>query len=231
MKKIKLFADGLKINELDDDFGIDIDGYTFNPSIFKKHGVEDYIKHSKKLLPKCKNKPVSFEVFADEEKEMIKQAKILNKLGNNIYVKVPITYTNKEFTSRVLETLVKENIKLNVTAIFTLDQIKKVLPILKETNTILSVFAGRIYDCGLDACKIMKEICSEVKANSKCETLWASPRMPYDYISAINVGAEIITMQGQQIKKLKTFGKKPEDYSLETVKQFYNDALSSGFKI
>ena len=85
MKKIKLFADGLKINELDDDFGIDIDGYTFNPSIFKKHGVKDYIEHSKKLLPKCKNKPVSFEVFADDEKEMIKQAKILNNLGNNIY--------------------------------------------------------------------------------------------------------------------------------------------------
>ena len=126
MKKIKLFADGLKINELDDDFGIDIDGYTFNPSIFKKHGVKDYIEHSKKLLSKCKNKPVSFEVFADDEKEMIKQAKILNNLGNNIYIKVPITYTNKEFTSRVLETLVKENIKLNVTAIFTLDQIKKV---------------------------------------------------------------------------------------------------------
>ena len=105
------------------------------------------------------------------------------------------------------------------------------MPILKETNTILSVFAGRIYDCGLDAFQIMKEICDEVKANGKCETLWASPRMSYDYISAINVGAEIITMQGQQIKKLKTFGKKLEDYSLETVRQFYNDALSSGFKI
>lgn len=231
MKKIKLFADGLKINELSGDFGMEIDGYTFNPSIFKNHGVKNYIEHSEKLLQKCNNKPVSFEVFADEEKEMIKQAKILNKLGSNIYIKVPITYTNKSFTTNVLEILVKENIKLNVTAIFTLDQIKKVLPIVKDTNTILSVFAGRIYDCGVDACEIMEKICNEVKANSKCQTLWASPRMPYDYISAINVGAEIITMQGPQIKKLSMFGKKLEDYSLETVKQFYNDALSSGFKI
>ena len=230
-KKIKLFADGLKIEEFENDFGIDIDGYTFNPSIFKNQGVKDYLDYSKKLIIKSKKKPISREVFADDEKSMIKQAKILNDLGENVFVKIPITYTNKEYTDKVLETLVKEKIKINLTALFTLKQIQKILPIVKDTNTILSVFAGRIYDCGLDANKIMGEICDFVKNNSKCEVLWASPRMLYDYKGAINIGADIITMQSQQIQKFKLFGKKPEDYSLETVKQFFNDAKNSGYKI
>jgi len=230
-KKIKLFADGLKIEEFENDFGIDIDGYTFNPSIFKNQGVKDYLDYSKKLIIKSNKKPISLEVFDDDEKSMIRQAKILNDLGENVFVKIPITYTNKEYTDKVLETLVKEKIKINLTALFTLKQIQKILPIVKDTNTILSVFAGRIYDCGLDANNIMREICDFVKNNSKCEVLWASPRMPYDYKGAINIGADIITMQSQQIQKLKLFGKKPEEYSLETVKQFFNDAKNSGYKI
>ena len=112
-----------------------------------------------------------------------------------------------------------------------MEQINEVLPILKNTESILSVFAGRIYDSGLNASKIMMEICKEVRSKSSCQVLWASPRMSYDYLTSIEVGCHIITMQGQQIKKLKLFGKKLEDYSLETVKQFYNDAHSSGFKI
>ena len=231
MKKIKLFADGLKLDEIDQDFGIEIDGYTFNPSIFKNHGVKDYLNHCKTILEKCANKPISFEVFADDEENMIKQANILKSLGENIYIKVPITFTNGDYTTKVLHQLVNTNTKLNVTAIFTKEQVQKIIPILKDTNSILSVFAGRIFDCGLDAFKIMKEISLDVKKNSGCETLWASPRMPYDYIAAINSGTDIITMQGAQIKKLSLFGKDPKDYSLETVKQFFNDAKASGFKI
>ena len=230
-KKIKLFADGLKIDQFDIDFGVEVDGYTFNPSIFKNHGAKDYLNYSKELVSKSKNKPISLEVFADSKDQMIEQAKILNDLGNNIFVKIPITYTNQKYTTDVLEILVKNKIQINLTAIFTHNQIKRVLPILKDTQTILSVFAGRIYDSGVDASKTMQEICDYVNDKSDCEVLWASPRMPYDYISAINVGAKIITMQPDQIKKIKLFGKNLDDYSLETVKQFFNDANSSGFKI
>ena len=230
-KKIKLFADGLKIDQFDLDFGIEIDGYTFNPSIFKNHGAKDYLHYSKKLVAKAKNKPISLEVFADSKEEMLEQANVLNDLGENIYVKIPITYTDQKYTTDVLEIMVKNKIKINLTAIFTFNQIKKVLPILKNTKTILSVFAGRIYDSGIDESEMMKEICDYVNNSSDCEVLWASPRMPYDYISASNVGAKIITMQPEQIKKMKLFGKNLDEYSLETVKQFFDDANSSGFKI
>lgn len=230
-KKIELYADGLNIDEFDQDFGVEIDGYTFNPSIFKKNGAKDYIEYSKQIIKKCKNKPVSLEVIADEEQEMIDQAKALNSLGGNIFVKIPITFTNKNFTSAVLSKLVEDKVKLNITAIFSMSQILKILPIVKNTESILSVFAGRIFDCGQDASSIVKAISSEIKKSSKCKLLWASPRMPYDYITASNCGSDIITMQSSQIKKLKMFEKNPEDYSLETVKQFYNDAKSCGYKI
>ena len=149
------------------------------------------------------SKPLSLEVFADDKDGMINQAKILNSLGKNIYVKIPISFTNGNFTHEVISELSKQNIKMNITAIFTIEQIRKILPIVKNKNAILSVFAGRIFDCGKDANMIMKEICDEVKNSSNCEVLWASPRMPYDYKNAINCGAQIITMQLSQIKKLK----------------------------
>ena len=231
MKKIELYADGLSPNEFNDDFGIEIDGYTFNPSLFKKNNAKNYLDYSKKILEKSKNKPVSLEVFADDEDSMIKQAKILSKLSSNVYVKIPITFTNKNFTTAVLEVLVKENVKLNITALFTIDQVRKILPILKNTSSILSIFAGRIFDCGVDAINIMREINEEVHKLSKCKTLWASPRMTYDYINAINTKTDIITMQASQIKKIKMFKKRLEDYSLETIKTFYEDAKSCGYKL
>tara|TARA_B100000989_G_C19529270_1_gene468728 strand:+ start:557 stop:1252 length:696 start_codon:yes stop_codon:yes gene_type:complete len=231
MRKIDLYADGLQLQEFDEDFGIEIDGYTFNPSIFKKNGAKDYLDYSKKILNKSKNKPVSLEVFADDEKNMVDQAKKLNSLAENVYVKIPITFTNKIFTKKVLEKLISQDIKLNITAIFTYEQVIEILPIIKDTKSILSVFAGRIFDCGHDAIEIMKKINENVKSNSKCRTLWASPRMSYDYLSAINCGTDIITMQGSQIKKLRMFKKNLEEYSLDTIKQFYNDAKASGFKL
>lgn len=230
-KKIKLYADGLNLDEFETDFGIEIDGYTFNPSLFKKNGATDYLEYSKKVVAKCNSKPVSLEVFADEETEMIKQAEILNTLGSNVYVKIPITYTNKVFTTKVISNLVKKKIKLNITALFTMAQIDEVLPVVKDSETILSVFAGRIFDCGEDAAKLMKTISIKVKKEGKCKVLWASPRMPYDYINATLCGSDIITMQSSQIKKLKLFDKSPEDYSLDTVKQFFKDASSSGYKL
>ena len=230
-KSIQLYADGLNLDEFGKDYSIEIDGYTFNPSIFRKNGAKNYLEYSKKVVSKSENKPISLEVFADDKNEMIKQAKILSGLSNNVYVKIPITFTNGQFTTEVLIELVKLKIKLNITAIFTIDQIKEILPHLKNSNSILSVFAGRIFDCGKDANKNMKDICDYVNANSNCKVLWASPRMAYDYINAINCGAQIITMQLSQIKKLKMFKKNLSDYSLETAKQFYNDAKESGYKL
>lgn len=230
-KLIELYADGLNLNEFGKDYGVEIDGYTFNPSIFKKNGANDYLDYSKELIKRSENKPISLEVFADDTDGMIKQAKILNSLSNNIYVKIPISFTNGEYTLDVLKELNSQKIKLNITAIFTLEQIKKVLPILEKSNSILSVFAGRIFDCGKDANKLMREICEIVNKESQCKVLWASPRMSYDYINAIDCGAKIITMQLSQIKKLQMFKKDLTEYSRDTVKQFFNDAKDSGFKL
>ena len=231
MNKIQLYADGLNLEDFNQDYNIEIDGYTFNPSLFKKNGAKDYLDYSKKILEKSNNKPVSLEVFADDEKNMISQAKILNKLGKNVYVKIPVTFTNKQPTIKVLKDLVDSKIKMNITAIFTIDQVKNILPVLKDSDTILSIFAGRIFDCGINAIEIMQLINERVHKDSKCKTLWASPRMSYDYINAISTGTDIITMQKSQIKKLSMFNKKLEEYSLETIKTFYEDAKSCGYKL
>jgi len=230
-KKIKLYSDGPNLNEINKDFGIEIDGYTFNPSLFKKNGAINYLEYSKEILKLCSNKPVSLEVFADDEVQMIDQGVSLSKLGDNVFVKIPITYTNGESTKRVIQSLRERNIQLNITAIFLLDQIKKIIDAVKDTNTILSIFAGRIFDCGIDAKKTMLEINNYIKENSSCQSLWASTRMAYDYKNAIEVSTDIITMQTSHIEKLRMFGTDLKEYSLKTVKQFYEDAKSSGFKI
>ncbi len=230
-KKIDLYVDGLKLEEFDTSFDISIDGYTFNPSIFKKNGAKDYMDYCKKILTKTNNKPVSFEVFADDKDNMISQALVLSKLSKSVYVKIPIIFTNGKSTIEVIKELNENNVKMNITAIFTLEQIKQILPIIRSSEDILSIFAGRIYDSGFNAYKLMKEINSHVKKNSKCKTLWASPRMSFDYISAMETQTDIITMQPEQIKKLKKFGKNLDEYSKETVKQFYDDAKSSGYEI
>jgi transaldolase len=228
---IKLYSDGPNLNEINKDFGIQIDGYTFNPSLFKKNGASDYIGYSKEIIEICSNKPVSLEVFADDEEGMIEQGKILNKLSDNVYVKIPISYTNGDSTIKVINRLLDQNIKLNITAIFIIDQIKEIIETVKDSQSILSIFAGRIYDCGIDASKQMIEMNKLIKDSSKCKSLWASTRMAYDYITAQEVGTDIITMQTSHIEKLRMIGKNPREYSLETVKQFYEDAKSSGFKI
>ena len=149
--KINLYVDGPQLNEIQKNYGIEIDGYTFNPSLFKKNGATNYLEYCKEILNQCNNKPVSLEVFADDHAGMIYQGKILNNLSKNVYVKIPITFTNGESTFKVIEELFNENIKLNITAIFTLEQIKEIIEIVKESTSILSIFAGRIYDCGIDA--------------------------------------------------------------------------------
>ena len=224
---IKIFLDGGNLEELKK---FKVDGYTFNPSLYRKLGAKNYISFSKQILKKIKNKHVSLEVIADDNENCIRQAKILSSLGKNVYVKIPIIYTNGKSTKKLIKELVKEKINLNITAIFTLKQIKTILPYIKNTKTILSIFSGRIYDIGKNAEIEFKKMNSYVKKHSKCKTLWASCRMPYDQFIAGRSGADIITMGGSMIKKFDKFGTNPEKYSKETVVGFYNDAKKSKFK-
>lgn len=230
-QKIRLFIDGPNFKQLNEKFLVKIDGYTFNPSLFKKNGAKNYINHCKKILKYTKNKPVSFEVFADEHDEMIKQAYILSSLSKNIYVKIPITYTNGQSTLKVIQNLADNKINLNITAIFTSQQVKKILPTLKDTESIISIFAGRIYDCGVDAFTEMKEINNLIKKSSSCKSLWASSRMVYDFVHAINCKTDIITMGYDHITKMKNFKLSLNEYSLNTVRQFHRDANTSGYRI
>ena len=204
---------------------------TLSIPLYLKNGAKDYLGYSKEILSICSNKPVSLEVFADDKSGMIEQGMKLHSLSKNVYVKIPITFTNGESTISVIEELLKQNVKLNITAIFTLDQIKKIIKTVQNSESILSIFAGRIYDCGVDAKQKVKEMNEFIKENSKCKSLWASTRMPYDFVTATEINTDIITMQISHIEKLKMFGLELSDYSLKTVKQFYEDAKSSGFKI
>lgn len=228
--KIKLFLDGPKIDEIEKNYEIEIDGYTFNPSLFKKNGAKDYLNYCQEILKMCNNKPVSFEVIADDESNMVRQGIKLSQLSDSVYVKVPIVFTNGKSTLNVIKKLSGEGIKLNITAIFLIEQIKSILQEIKKTKSILSIFAGRLYDSGIDAKIKMGEINKFVHDNSDCETLWASTRMVYDYRQALNVGTDIITMQVDHLKKMKLFNLDATDYSIKTVKQFYEDAVDSGFK-
>ena len=229
-KKIKLFLDGPKIDEISKEYQIDVDGYTFNPSLFKKNGAKDYLNFCNEILKKCNSKPVSLEVIADDEENMLSQGRKLNQLSENVYVKVPIVYTNGKSTLNVIKKLSKEGIKLNITAIFLIKQIEMILPDIKETESILSIFAGRLYDSGIDAKIKMDEINRYVHDSSNCQTLWASTRMVYDYKHAAEVNTDIITMQIDHLKKMELFKLDPMDYSIKTVKQFFDDATESGFK-
>jgi transaldolase len=228
---IKLYMDGPKLEEINKDYDVIIDGYTFNPSLFKKNGAKDYLGYSKEILNICSNKPVSLEVFADDKIGMIEQGIKLHSLSENVYVKIPITFTNGESTIAVVKELLNQDVKLNITAIFTLDQIKEIIEVVKNSETILSIFAGRIYDCGVNAKEKVREMNEFIRENSKCKSLWASTRMPYDYVAANEINTDIITMQISHIEKLKMFGFDLNEYSLKTVKQFFDDAKSSGFKI
>jgi len=228
-RKIKVYVDGPSIDQIKKIK--DIDGYTFNPSIFKKLGAKNYLEFTKDILKHTSDKPVSIEVFADDEENCYRQAKTISQINKNIFVKIPITYTNGRSTDKLIAKLNQEKIKLNITAIFTLGQIKNILNYLKDSENILSIFSGRIYDIGLDAGELFSEMSSYVHQNSSCKTLWASCRMAYDLITATKCKADIITMGPDLITKLKNFEKTPEEYSIDTVKTFYKDAKDSGFKI
>ena len=231
--KIKIFSDGANLEEMiimnKKDF---VHGMTTNPSLMKKAGINDYKTFAKNVLKEIKTKPISFEVFSDAFSEMEKQAKEIASWAQNVYVKIPITNTKKESSISLIKNLAKNNIKLNITAIMTLEQVKSVVSVLNhDTPSIISVFAGRIADTGRDPIPVMKESLNIMKTNTKSELLWASSRELLNIFQAEEIGCHIITVTKEIISKLKFIDYDLSEYSLDTVKGFYKDALDAKFKI
>jgi|TARA_B110000259_G_scaffold38096_1_gene43432 transaldolase len=229
---IKIFADGadssdiLKLNK-----NKIIKGFTTNPTLMKKAGIKDYKEFAFKILSKIKNKPISFEVFEDDIDKMYNQAIEINSWGKNVNVKIPITNTKSISCSELIQTLCHEGVHCNVTAIFLPNQIELVLNKLKkDSKIILSIFAGRIADTGIDPVPIIKEALALSKGHTSSEILWASPREALNIIQADQLGCHIITLTPDLINKINNFGKNLEEFSLETVKMFYNDAKTSKYK-
>ena len=231
--KIKIFCDSADfktIKKLNNNSLVD--GFTTNPSLMRLAGAKNYKNYSLKILSVCKKKPISFEVFGDTYDQMLKQAKIINSWGKNVYVKIPVVNSKGFFSGRVIKVLSKEGIKLNITAVYTVNQIKKILKsINKESQTIISIFSGRMGDVGKDPIPIVKESVRLSKRFRNVKILWASTREAYNYLQAKNCGCSIITMPSTIIEKISQFGKTYQELTLDTVKKFLKDSQDSDFKI
>jgi transaldolase len=209
-----------------------VKGFTTNPSLMRKAGAKDYKTYSKKILKICKSKPVSFEVFADNENSMVEQGIKINSWGKNVYVKVPIVNSKNKFTGKVIKKLNNKNIKLNITAVYTSKQTKKILKLInKKTKVIISIFAGRAGDAGKDPVPEFIESIKIAKSFKNVEILWASVREPYNYLQAKKLGCHIITIPPKIIDKIEKFGKSFDQLTLETVKAFLSDSKKSKFNI
>ena len=208
-----------------------VKGFTTNPSLMRKAGAKNYLTYSKEIL-NITNKPVSCEVFADDEKEMIRQGHIINKLGKNVYVKVPVLNSKGKFMGKVIKTLSNSRIKLNITAVYNSTQTKKILQnIDKKTKVIISIFAGRMADVGKDPIPEIKESIKISRNYENVEILWASTREAYNYLQAKNLGCQIITVPPQIIQKIENFGKSFQKLTTDTVNGFLIDSKKSKFKI
>ena len=230
---IKVFSDGAVLETMLKDLqtGL-VTGFTTNPSLMKKAGISSYIGFAKEVLAKITDYPVSFEVFADDLASMEKEAEKIASLGDNVYVKIPVTTSTGESTCPLIQKLSAKGIKLNVTAIFTIEQTQAVVDHLTAgVPAIVSVFAGRIADTGVDPMPIMEEALRICRQKEGVELLWASPRETYNIYQAGQLGVDIITCTTDLIAKLPLQGKDLEDYSLETVQMFLKDSTSLGFKI
>ena len=209
-----------------------VKGFTTNPSLMRKAGAKDYKSYSKKILKICNNKPVSLEVFADNYKEMKKQALKINTWGKNVYVKIPITNSKGMYMSKIIKELNNMNIKLNITAVYNSNQTKKILKsINKKTKIIISIFAGRAGDTGKDPIPEFKKSIFFSKKYKNVEILWASVREPYNFLQAKQLGCHIITIPPSIIEKIEKFGKSFDQLTKETVKAFLIDSKRSKFKI
>jgi len=231
--KIKLFADGANIDEILALYkNPKIKGFTTNPTLMRKAGISDYVSFAKEVLNQINDRPISFEVFADDFDNMERQAKIINSWADNVYVKIPITNTKSESSLELVKKLSHVGIKLNITAILTKEQVKGVHEVLNpDVPSIVSVFAGRIADTGVDPVPYMKDCAEILSSNKNAELLWASPRELLNIFQADACGSHIITATPDVLKKLQLVEKDLQQYSLETVKMFYDDASSAGYTI
>ncbi|MDC0853647.1 transaldolase family protein [Candidatus Pelagibacter sp.] len=209
-----------------------VKGFTTNPTLMRKAGAKDYKSYSKKILKVCEKKPISFEVFGDDYTTMKDQAIKINTWGKNVFVKIPVVNSNGFFMGKIIKELNKKDIKLNITAVYSAKQTKKILnTINKKTKVIISIFAGRAGDAGNDPVPEFKKSISLAKNYKNVEILWASVREPYNYLQAKQLGCHIITVPPAIIEKIENFGKKFDLLTKETVKAFLIDSKKSKFKI
>ena len=209
-----------------------VNGFTTNPSLMRLAGAKNYRDYSLKILKICKKKPISFEVFADNFKDMLKQAYEINSWGKNVYVKIPVVNSKGVFTGTVIKELSDKGIKLNITAVYTFEQTEKIFKKLnKKTKSIISIFAGRMADKGKDPLPIFKKSISLTKKNKNIDILWASTREAYNFIQAKQLNCNIITMPPKVINQIAGFGKSFKSMTLDTVKGFLTDSKKSRFSL
>jgi len=231
--KIKLFADGADLAGIKEMYQNPfIKGFTTNPTLMRKAGIQDYKVFAHQVLQAISDRPISFEVFADEFDEMERQALEIASWGKNVSVKIPVTNTRKEFAGQLISRLSNAGVALNVTALTTLEQVRNVTQNLApNVPAIISVFAGRIADTGRDPVPMMAEAVKIMRDRPKAELIWASPRELLNIFQAESVGCHIITATNDILKKLSLVDKDLDQYSLETVQMFYKDAQAAGYKI
>jgi len=231
--KIKVFADGADFDQIVQlAKNPNVKGFTTNPTLMRKAGVSDYAEFARRVLSAIPDRPISFEVFADDLPTMIAQGREIASWGRNANVKIPVTNTEGAFCGPVIKELADAGIIVNVTALMTPAQVEKVAACLNpKVSSIISVFAGRVADTGRDPVPLMKECLDNLKANPKAELLWASPRELLNVFQANDIGCHIITATNDVIAKLALVGKDLDEYSLETVKMFRKDAVAAGYAI
>ena len=231
--KVKIYADGADRDGMLEMYAKPyIQGFTTNPTLMKKAGITDYKAFAHEILQAIPDRPISFEVFADEFTDMERQALEIKTWGENVYVKIPVSNTRQEMAYDLIERLSGAGVHLNVTAILTLEQVQNVADALKDgPDSIVSVFAGRIADTGVDPVPVMQEALTLLSVAPKAELLWASPREVLNIYQAAKIGCHIITATNDLIRKLSLGGKDLAEYSLETVQMFYDDAQSAGYTL
>ena len=231
--RVKIFADGARLDDMvSASKSGTISGLTTNPTLMRQAGLTDYVSFAKAVLAKITDLPISFEVFADDFPTMEKHARQIATWGSNVYVKIPVTNTKRESAVPLIKTLAKEGVKLNVTAILTLEQVREVVDALDAgVPAVVSVFAGRVADTGRDPIPLMREALKICAAKPKAELLWASPREVLNIYQADEIGCHIITVTPDLLKKLSLRDKDLALYSQETVEMFYRDATAAGFSI
>ena len=230
---VKLFADGADNDGMLEMYANSlISGFTTNPTLMKYAGVDNYKSFAQDILSHINDKPISFEVFSDDFIEMEKQGLEIASWANNVNVKIPITNTKAESSFKLIDNLSNQGVSVNVTAMMTVDQVQSVLPALsKGPGGYVSVFAGRIADAGFDPLPVMSEVVDILKDYPNIELIWASPRELYNVVQSDNIGCHIITATNNILKKLPTLGKNLDQFSLETVQMFYDDAKNAGFTL